>query len=284
MKARLPLPRALFWIVASMLCTCALFPLLLKVYRSTPTVKDTVKDTRVRSIVQTGPQKEALKTEYLAEVLGLCADRPPEACTLDVKKLRARLLASPLISQAVVSILKPNLLYIDYTVRQPIAYLADAENVALDREGIPFPFAPFFSPKNLPTLYLGQAPTWGHSLKGKHLDLAFEILASLTEELHVTWVDTSQAFSESFGKREIVLGVEDFLYLEHEEIRIFPRLLRLSPDSYAKQLGNYLTLRKTLLEEEREALGPDAPRRAPTRVVDLRISNLAFVDEISAVK
>lgn len=276
MKATLPLPRALFYIVASMLVTCALFPLLLKVYRSTPEIKD----TRVRSIVQTGPQKEALKTEYLAEVLGLCADRPPEASALDIKKLRARLLASPLISQAAVSLLKPNLLYIDYTVRRPIAYLADAENVALDREGVPFPFAPFFSPKNLPAIYLGQSPTWGHSLKGKPLDLAFDILASLTEELHVTWIDTSQAFSESLGKREIVLGVEDTLYQEPDEPRIFPHLLRLSPDGYAKQLGNYLTLRKTLLEEEREALGPDAPRRAPTRVVDLRIPNLAFVDEL----
>jgi hypothetical protein len=292
---RLRLPHALFWIVASMLGTCALFPLLLKGCRSFQTTaekkdtrKDTRQDTHVRSIVQTGPQKEALKTEYLAEVLGISADRPPEASALDIKKLRARLLASPLISRATVCILKPNLLYIDYTVRQPIAYLADAENVALDREGIPFPFAPFFSPKNLPAIYLGLTPfgknqalfPWGSSLKGQHLDLAFDILASLTEDLHVTWIDTSQAFSESFGKREIVLGVEDPLYLEPEETKIFPRLLRLSPADYAKQLGNYLALRKTLLEEEREALGPDAPRRAPVRVVDLRIPNLAFVDEL----
>jgi len=285
---RLPLPRALFWIVASMLCTCALFPFLLKSYRSLHSLPEE-KETHVRSIIQTGPQKEALKTECLAEILGISSDRPPEASTLDIKKLRARLLASPLISCATVSLIKPNLLYVDYTVRQPIAYLADSENTALDKEGVTFPFTPFFSPKNLPAIYLGlSAPSpdaplfsWGHSLKGKQLDLAFDILASLTEDLHVTWIDTSQAFCDSFGKRQIVLGIEDPLYLEHEEVRIFPRLLRLSPDSYAKQLGNYLTLRKNMLEEEREALGSDAPRRAPVRVVDLRIPNLAFVDEIS---
>src|ERR1700733_15168732 len=222
---QLPLPRALFWIVVSMLTTCAAFPLLLKSYQSKQIASEE-KDTRVRSIVQTGPQKEALKTEYLAQVLGICADRPPEASTLDVKKLRAQLLASPLISCATVSILKPNLLYIDYTVRQPIAYLADSENVAIDRDGIPFPFALFFSPKNLPAIYLGLSPfgkkpaesdkplfTWGHSLRGKHLDLAFDILASLNEDLHVTWIDTSQAFSDNFGKKEIVLGIEDPLYL-----------------------------------------------------------------------
>ena len=251
------------------------------------------KDTRVRSIVQTGPQREALKTEYLAEILGISADMPREASTLNLKQLRTRLLASPLISQASVSILKPNSLYIDYTVRQPIAYLADCENVAIDKEGYPLPFSPFFSPKNLPFIYLGlnsfgKKPqsedkpllAWGHSLKGRDLELAFNILSTVPEDLHVMQIDTSRAFSESYGTREIVLRVEDALYFEKEQPILLPRLLRLSPEGYAQQLSNYLKLRYQLLEEEKEAFSDDPLFKPPVRVIDLRIANLAFVDEL----
>lgn len=275
-----------------MLCTCAAFPLLLKTSRFLQK-SSAEKDTRVRSIVQTGPQREALKTEYLAEVLGICADQPQEATNLDLKQLQARLLASPLISEATLKICKPNLLYIDYTVRQPIAYLADFENVAIDKEGYPFPFSPFFSPKNLPEIYLGLSPfgkkpqtpdkpffAWGHSLKGRDLDLAFNILSFASEELHITRIDTSLAFLESYGARQIVLRVEDTLYQGKEQPILLARLLRLSTDGYEKQLSNYLKLRHQLLEEERDALIEDPSHKPCLRVIDLRIPNLAFVDEL----
>lgn len=291
-KAYLPLPFALFWIVVSMLSTCAAFPLLLKGYRSFHN-NQVEKDTHVRSIIQTGPQKEALKTEYLAEILGISADQPPEASSLNLKQLRARLLASPLISEGSVRRRKPNLLYVDYTVRRPIAYLADCENVALDKEGYPFPFTPFFSPKNLPELYLGLNPfgkkspnpdkpllAWGHSLKGKDLALALNILSISTEDMHITRIDTSEAFSENYGTRQIVLRVEDTLYFTNGQLVLLPRLLRLSPDSYAQQLSNYLKLRHQLLEEEREAFQDDPSYKPPLRVIDLRLPNLAFVDEL----
>jgi hypothetical protein len=290
-RGQLPLPRALFFIVTSMLCTCGAFPLLLKTYRFLSCIEE--KDTRVRSIVQTGPQREALKTEYLAEILEISADVPRDAATLNLKQLRGRLLSSPLISHATVSILKPNSLYIDYTVRQPIAYLADCENVAIDKEGYPVPFSPFFSPKNLPSLYLGLNPfgkkpenpnkpllAWGHSLKGRDLELAFNILATVPEDLHVMQIDTSRAFSESCGTREIVLKVEDALYFEKEQPILLPRLLRLSPEGYAQQLSNYLKLRYQLLEEEKEVFCDDPTFKPPIRVIDLRIPNLAFVDEL----
>jgi hypothetical protein len=157
-KKILPLKEALAWIVGSMLFVSGISHFCLKTYlhiRGNPTK---YAHTLVRSIVQTGPQKEALKTEYLAEILGICADYPRCLSSYNLEQLRQKLLSSPLISQASVSAIKPNILYIDYTSRQPLAFLADFDNVAIDKQGYPFPFAPFFSPKILPLIYLGLAP------------------------------------------------------------------------------------------------------------------------------
>lgn len=297
---RLPLTHALAWIVGSMLFVNGIAYACLKMALGRRSISNP-DDKLIRSVVQTGPQKEVLKTEYLAEILGICADFPPSITSLNVKKAEELLLSSPLISRASVSLIKPNTLYIDYTVRQPVAFLADYENVAIDKEGYPFPFAPFFSPKNLPEIYLGLSPfatlnedpekptaQWGASLKGKYLDLALQILIYVTDPkvidaFNVTWIDVSHAFSKSCGKREIVVTTEDAIFQKEgiEEVKyVFARTLRLSSKNFAQELGNYLTLRPQLLEEDRRrrALpGSDTQKRIE-RIVDFRIPNLAFVE------
>src|SRR5689334_4875316 len=103
---RLPLTHALAWIVGSMLFVNGIAYVCLKMAlgkRSSPRPDDAL----IRSIVQTGPQKEALKTEYLAEILGICADFPPSVSSFPMKKAEELLLSSPLISRAHVSLIKP---------------------------------------------------------------------------------------------------------------------------------------------------------------------------------
>jgi hypothetical protein len=299
---RLPLTHALGWIVGSMLFVNGIAYMSVKKALSMR-YRSQEEDKLVRSIVQTGPQKEALKTEYLAEILSISADFPQNVAVFDSEKAREKLLSSPLISQATVSVIKPNILYIDYTVRQPVAFLADFENVAIDREGYPFPFAPFFSPKNLPEVYLGLSAfgkmsedpdkpfvQWGHCLKGKYFDLALEILSYVTDpkvfdDFNVSWIDVSQAFSSSCGTREIILTTQDILYQKEgkeENKYCFPRVLRLSTKQYAQELGNYLKLRGQILEEDRKKLtlpGKNLSQKMAERIIDFRIPNLAFVEE-----
>jgi hypothetical protein len=297
---RLPLTHALAWIVGSMLFVNGIAYACLKTVLGKRS-SSTPDDKLIRSIVQTGPQKEALKTEYLAEILGICTDFPPNVSSFPIKKAEELLLSSPLISRAQVSLMKPNILYIDYTVRQPVAFLADYENVAIDKEGYLFPFAPFFSPKNLPEIYLGLTPfgtpqedpekptaRWGVSLKGKHLDLALHILLFVTDSkvsdtFNVTWIDVSHAFSKSCGKREIVVTTEDALFQKEgsEEVKhIFARTLRLTSKNFAQELGNYLTLRPQLLDEDlrKRALPGSENQKRVERIIDFRIPNLAFVE------
>ncbi len=211
---------------------------------------------------------------------------------------------SPLISQAEVKLIKPGTLYIDYTIRQPIAFLEDYENVALDKEGYPFPFNPFFTPKNLPAVYFGLGPfgtppvdperptvQWRVPLQGKYLTLALDLLAIVADPkvadlFSVKRIDVSNAFAESYGTREIVVITEDSI-IRHSNGKdvqlIIPRLLRLSTKNYAQELGNYLKLREQLLEEERKI--SSLPENTGTvirlkeKIIDFRIQKLAFIEE-----
>jgi hypothetical protein len=254
---------------------------------------------RIASIIQTGPEKEALKTSYLAELLSLSVDHPESIYAFDLKKGGAKLLSSPLIRQAKIKRLPPSTLYIDYEVRKPVAWLADYQNTAIDREGYLFPMAPFFSPKQLPEIYLGLPPfgsqedrtgrkggQWLTPVQNKHLALAFEILQYLEgspwkEGLIVKRIDVSNAFASSLGQREIVLFTDEELNLrqnDREIFCVFPKILRLSPREYTQQLGNFFSLRRTMMEDYRKqiASSEQSGRFAP-RIVDLRIPQLAFV-------
>src|SRR5690606_3496846 len=181
-------------------------------------------------------------------------------------------LASPLISTAKINRLPPNTLYIDYTVRNPIAWLADYKYTAIDREGYLFPVIPFFSPKELPGVDLGLPPfgapedRWGRQggcwlapIQGRYIQLAFEILqflegSSWKEGLRIKRIDVSNAFASSLGQREIVLFTEEEIAIrqgEKEIVCIFPKILRLAPKEYVQQMSNLFSLRRSMSEDYR---------------------------------
>lgn len=247
----------------------------------------------IKAIVQTGPLKEALKTAYLAELLGLSVDQPTLTSEFDIKEGEAKLLASPVIKQAEIQIHEPGILHIDYITRQPVALLADYENIALDSEGYPFPVTPFFSPKNLPEIYLelDEEIRFNCPLRGEKKELAYELLELVggpivCDLFNVTRIDVSNAFERSYGRKEIVLKAEDSIFssrLDREVRLVFPRLLRLSTNKYSQDLANYLKLREQILEKEkREILFPEDDISLvcfKEKIVDFRIPQLAFIDD-----
>ena len=87
---------------------------------------------QIISIIQTGPEKEALKTVYLAELLSLSSDSFASLYDFDCKEGEKKLLLSPLISSASIKKMEPDALYIDYEVRKPIAWLSDYQNIGID--------------------------------------------------------------------------------------------------------------------------------------------------------
>jgi len=296
MKKKPSLFQSLLWIFCSAVAINALAYASIKGYVFWKKMHSIDYTVPIRAIIQTGPQKEALKTAYLAEWLELSEDLPVLSSQFDLKKAQRKLLSSPVIQAAEVKLKEPGILYIDYTTRQPVAFLLDFENVALDKDGYPFPFASFFTPKKLPEIYLGMDKPieWNQPITGGKRDLALHLLEILhgpivRDLFNVKRIDVSHAFEESYGRREIVVFTQDEIYSTQggKEVQyIIPRALRLSTKKYPQELSNYLKLREQLLEKEKHTLPiPEEGQTVvycPRKIFDFRISQLAFFEEEKA--
>jgi hypothetical protein len=274
------------------------------VYFFIPKKKTKVNEQNcILSIVQTGPKKEALKTMYLSQLLELSIDKPTQFSNLKTKQAQEKLLKSPLIKSVIVKKQKPNSIYIDYTLREPIAWLCDYENVAIDENGYLFPVSPFLSPKKLPSLYLGidgfgekkednkRYISWDMYLQDEHYNLAIDVFNIITQpEIKNTFklkrIDVSRAFCQSYGKREIILTIEEEMVIKTKErsvLCVFPKILRLNAKDYAQQLGNYLVLRRKILDDYKKQIQIEDFQEKEVvfskRVIDFRIPKLAFIDE-----
>ncbi len=257
---------------------------------------------QIVAIVQTGPEREALATSHLAELLDLSVDRPTSLYAFDVSQAERRLESCPLIASAKIRRIPPGMLYVDYTIRRPLALLADYQNIGIDREGYFFPIAPFYPPKNLPEIYLGLPPfdslsrewgwpegSWRIPLEYKYLRVAFEVLQLLCdapwrEGMRLKRIDVSNAFALSPGQREIILFVEEEWTLhegEKEIVCVFPKIIRLPQRECVQQLSNFLSLRATMMEDYKRQLAQAHYDHSPiwfaARIIDLRVPQVAFV-------
>jgi hypothetical protein len=160
-----------------------------------------------------------------------------------------------------------------------------------------FPVKPFFDFKNLPEIYLGERDVVEDFFRKAFLNektkLALEILNILKGFegkgfFKVKRVDVSKAFLKSLGKREIVLILEHEFCFEDKKnlLAIFPRILRLSTKNYKKQLGNYLVLNEKMTKDYKKqllgffkVLGDEKVIKFSKKCIDMRIENLAFIDE-----
>lgn len=213
--------------------------------------KREVPKTPIKVIAQTGPLKEGLKTDYLAELLGLSSDHPK---CLEIEEVEMCLLKSPMIKEASASYLNPETLYIDYTLRTPCFTLLDMENRALDEEGVAIPLTPHFTPKKLPELYLGlQRPEdliSAYNPKKRHITQKLrEILSH-----DLVRVDLSHFEETSLGKQEIVVIVKPVDKCHY---------LRLPTKGFEKQLSRYLSLQERIVDQE--------------LIIDLRVPDLAYL-------
>lgn len=219
----------------------------------------------IDTIVQTGLVKDALPTIYLAELLGLSCDQPTNFFTFDSLAATQKLLSSPLIKEAKIEKRKPSTIYIDYQIRTPVAILRDFTNVAIDNEGYTFAMAPFYSPTKLPEIFL-DLKELTPKIEGEKIELAFSIYKLLEEVdlqgARLVKIDVSRAFHESYGKREVVLTMEHFNQTH---------LLRMSAKDFKTELRNYLSVK--------DKMG-DTRTEKGTKVLDLRIAKLAFIESI----
>lgn len=281
---KVPLSRALVTITVSVAVTVTTAFLAWQAYGYSLIRRASDPSYQLFAIVQTGPEKEALKSSYLAELLGLSADKPVNLYAFNNSEARQRLLKSPLIKEASVTTFLPGTVYVDYTARKPAAYIRDYSNTAVDAEGVLIPTDPFFTPKRLPQIFLGLpnvTRVWGCSAQGTRLTLANAVRDCVektlpTESTTIKLIDVSLCEAASCGQREIVLTLEERRIVQDGERLteyLQPVLLRLNPLRYREALADYATLRKHL---ETQPL-PSANSLLAMRTVDLRLPQVAYL-------
>ena len=272
---KIPLRRALIYIA---LITCLIsgtFGMGILYYFHLKQLRKHDEAYHVVAIVQTGPHKETLRTVYLAELLGLSIDQPTNLYQLNLKNAKQKLLASPLIKSAEITKLKPGTLVVEYLPRVPVAFLGDFTNTALDEEGYLIPFKPFFSPKKLPEVFLGNIGDeiiWGKPIEGKRGELAMKLFMFFSalckdESLILKTIDVTKAETLSFGQREIILEFEDSGNTW---------ILRCSLENYEREANRYIALRDYLRSLENFP----GDKNPFVRVIDLRIPQLAFIKNL----
>ena len=275
MNKKIPLPIAVASIVILMMVTsCLTFRLSFRPVK---------KSCAISCIVQTGPVKEALPTQYLAELLGLSSDHSTLFADFNEKAAEEKLMLSSLINSAKVEKIKPTTIYIDYTLYEPIARIIDYENVVIDQSRHPFPFRPFFTPKELPEIYIGIKESVGAP---ERIGLALEVLDAMTKRFYLTRlkikkIDVSRISEPSIGQREIIALVVDELYSGDKTFR-FEYFLRLNIKEYEKNLVNFLAIRRELIKSQEKYMADylqnPYPSQTNVKTIDLRIDKMAYID------
>lgn len=282
----LPLNRAILWILLSTLFISGSAFMGWLYYLHVREVRLKDDQYRIVAIVQNTPQRDSLKTVYLAELLNLSFDQPKNLYQFNSVEGEKMLLKHPVIQQAAIKKILPGALYINYVMRTPIAFIGDILNTAVDEEGVLFPFHPFFTPKRLPILYLGltlEELEWGKSLQSTHIgQIAFRLLHQfqclIGGEFFLKQLDVANALADSYGQRQIVMILEKHDQNHDSEEDIYRVILRLSADHTEQNLVNFRTFYASMIEKEQRGEGEKrCPRKNLPMIMDFRIPHLAFI-------
>lgn len=135
------------------------------------------------SVIQGALGRSHFKTEELLKLLNLSDKEPVNLYRFDTAEAEKKLLASPLMRSVSIKKKYPNAIYIFYEMRDPIAYVGALPNTVIDKEGVLFPFHPYYTPKKLPLLqFSGEALAlkWGDSVPYKE---AFELSTKIIHKM-----------------------------------------------------------------------------------------------------
>lgn len=233
--------RSFFWVFFSLFLVSGSAALGLLIYKHKKQQNQNSDKYTIVALVQSCTQREHLKNVYLAELLGLSIDQPTNLYNFSISKAYKKLSECHLIKEAVIKKISPGTVFVKYSMREPVAYIGDFTNTAIDNEGYLFPFKPFFSPKTLPTITLGQKvydevrseKLWGYRIFNKKLNLAHTLVAQLQKNqgVFVEQVDLSRMHEESCGKREIIVKVRAVtgraIYLRLNTNKYFDSITRI---------------------------------------------------------
>lgn len=181
----------------------------------------------------------------------------------DCHALATQLFRQPLIAHAVVQRDPPHRLLVEYSLRKPIARLAEVPQVGLDEEGILIPLIGKWIEAPLPSIFIGLPPSslppWEQPsplAPRKEGARLLKLIQTTSLGEHLLRIDSSAIDAPSKGRRQLLLILEESWGVT---------LIRLMPETIKDGIKRYLALR-SLLEE-----------MGTPQVVDLRLDQLAYL-------
>ena len=194
----------------------------------------------LQAILVKSLSEDRVPPAMIAEWLNLSVKRPINLYAFPLKLAQKRIEAQAPVKRATVSIVWPSTLQVEIELRRPVALIGNRTNTAIDEEGVVFPLVPFYTPKRLPLLFLGE---------GSHFLLAKEILNACPEP--VLALDLEKCEASSCGEREIVLTLGQ----THGQT-----FIRLDPDRWRDGIDKLFQM-----------------KYKSAKVVDMRIPHMAIV-------
>lgn len=279
----LPWRKALAWVFLSTLLISGSLGAVLLYWRYHRANRASDSRYTIVAIIQSSDSNEPLQTDYLAELLGLSMDQPSNLYRFNTQEAAQKLLTSPIIKSAEVKKILPGMIYVKYSLRKPAAYIGDYLNAAIDEDGRLIPAKPFYTPKNIPELFLGlpEGLSWGNNIFNEKTALAQSVLNDANQlnfsQCQLRRIDVSKAFSKRFGEREIVLSFETNTHCSEEldsPVRLVS-IVRFSPDNWQSQLLMFPHIYERIVQGMYKAFS----KVENHYVIDMRISQLAFIGE-----
>lgn len=275
MNNRIPFSQAILWIVLSTMIVSGSAFTGWFYFLHVKEKRESNSQYTIVALVQNCSSTDALKSVYLSELLGLSLDIPTNLYQFDIEKGKEKLLSSPVIQEAKLKKISPSALYVEYTMRQPMAYLGEFTHAAIDQQGVIFPVFPFYTPKKLPILILGlydKSVTWGTNVSTllttqKAFDLLKQCQSLFSSTAEIKTIDVSKMDADSVGHREIVIKMEIKNELPKNEF-----FLRLNAQNPKNGLLNFLSLQESARNDsELNTILSEA------QVIDLRLIDLAYI-------
>ena len=233
------------------------------------------KSFLISGIYQTGPQKEAISTTKLAELLGLSVDHPTHILDFSESLAEKKLREFPLFKSVKIQKKKPSHILIDYTIREPLLVVKDYPDSVIDSEGVIFPYRQFFTQKLIPECHFGLIDEEHFEEKKKLCLEVYKIADAFLKPLafKILRLDVSNAFLESYSKKEIILTIE-----QESSSLSFPYYLRMNTIEIEKQFSNFLVLSKELQKQQKLWTKLGQSKSPKPKVIDLRLDGMALID------
>lgn len=226
-------------------------------------------DYQVRALVQRANGKYNLPTSALIELLGLSIDKPINLYYFDTAKASNSLATLGIFKVVNISKSFPETLVVEYELREPIAYLDDISNTAIDNNFIAFPFFPYYTPKKMPIVRLNKDDLkWNTSvIEDENAELVKRVFTQIESfeipSEKISWIDVSSMLNNNHPFQEIILGIET---------QNNKKWLRLKAADLSTHLNRYAKLYPYIQQWEKNREGQ------PT-IIDLRFSDLLLLSQ-----